>query len=131
MDFSVDAGVILPHVRAVSPADAARLAFAELGERTKFPVTVSDRSSNRTYLFLGVPPEEETMPKSERDSRCFVRAVERGQHTFTLVAQDRSSPRTILFWMLENVESAPEEKLREALDDALIMRAFPTRKAAD
>jgi len=66
-----------------------------------------------------------------RDYECHKKAVERGQQTFTLVAQDRSSPKTIAFWILENIETAPAEKLHEALFEALIMREHPNRKNAD
>lgn len=39
--------------------------------------------------------------------------------------------RTIAFWILQNIESAPEEKLRAAFEDCLVMRDFPNRKKAD
>lgn len=68
---------------------------------------------------------------NSRDATCFAKAQQRGQHTFTLVAQDISSPRTVAYWILENIEKAPAEKLREALEDALIMRAHPNRKVPD
>lgn len=59
------------------------------------------------------------------------KAIERNDLTFTLVGQDHSSPETIAYWILKNIESAPEEKLRGALDKAIRMRALPNRKAAD
>jgi hypothetical protein len=69
--------------------------------------------------------------ENEKDNRCFAKAKQRGQRTFTLVAQDKSSPRTIAFWILENIETCPAAKLHEALDDAIVMRYQPGRKAAD
>jgi len=72
-----------------------------------------------------------TQNKSDDDEKCFNKARMRGQRTFTLVAQDRSSPRTIAFWILENIETCPAQKLLDALEDAILMRDFPNRKAAD
>jgi hypothetical protein len=65
------------------------------------------------------------------DNECYTKAIARKQHTFTLVAQDRSSPRTIAFWILENIETCPPEKLHAAIDDAIVMREFSRRKNAD
>lgn len=65
------------------------------------------------------------------DDDCHRKAKERGEQTFTLVAQDRSSPRVICEWIKENIETAPEEKLIDALLDAIAMRANPLRKNAD
>jgi hypothetical protein len=65
------------------------------------------------------------------DCHCFEKAQMTGEQTFTLRAQDRSSARTVAFWILENIETAPEEKLRHALEDAFRMRRWPTRKLAD
>jgi hypothetical protein len=66
-----------------------------------------------------------------KDSECYAKAVARGDETFTLVGQDRSAPRTIAYWILENIETAPEQKLVDALHDALRMRATAKRKTAD
>lgn len=66
------------------------------------------------------------------DAECFKKAKERGQQTFSLVAQDRSSPRTICFWIMENIETCENpDKLRCALEDAIAMRKYPHRKHAD
>lgn len=84
-----------------------------------------------------MPNEQEESTKQTievevtNDARCFAKAVSRGQQTFTLVEQDRSSPRTIAFWILENIEHAPKPKLRTALEDAMRMREYPHRKQAD
>jgi hypothetical protein len=69
--------------------------------------------------------------ETDRDNRCFANAKKRNQRTFTLVEQDRTSVRTIAFWILENIERAPDEKLRQALEDCLAMRKFPHKKQAD
>lgn len=47
-------------------------------------------------------------------------------YTFTL-----PSPRVICEWIKENIETAPAEKLRCALEDALMMRQNPRRKRTD
>jgi len=65
------------------------------------------------------------------DYECMKKAQQRGDETFTLVGQDRSSPRTICFWILENIETAPPQKLVAALNDAIRMRQQPNRKNAD
>ena len=61
----------------------------------------------------------------------YDKAVARGETTFTLRAQDRSSPKTVAFWIMENIVTAPPDKLRSALEDALKMREWPNRKTAD
>ena len=71
------------------------------------------------------------LSENDSDTKVYAKARNRGQETFTLVAQDRTSPRTILFWIGENFETAPPEKLREAFERALRMREFPERKWAD
>jgi hypothetical protein len=68
---------------------------------------------------------------NQRDYTCFAKAISRGEHTFTLVAQDKTSPPVIAYWILRNIETAPANKLRCALEDAIIMRANPRRKWAD
>jgi hypothetical protein len=65
------------------------------------------------------------------DEKCYEKAVARGDRTFTLVGRDKSSPRTICFWIMENIETAPSSKLREALESALIMKSTFSRRAAD
>jgi hypothetical protein len=71
------------------------------------------------------------MPVNEKDCACFEKAKERGQHTFTLVAQDYTAPEAIIEWIKLNIETAPAEKLRCALEDALVMRDHSSRKHAD
>jgi hypothetical protein len=66
-----------------------------------------------------------------RDLKIAKKAQEKGQATFTLIEQDFSSPKTICFWIMENIETAPEDKLVDALAGALLMRASPNRKHAD
>ena len=59
------------------------------------------------------------------------KAKNRNDITFTLVGQDLTSPRTIAFWILENIETAPEEKLVHAVRVAVNMRDKFGRKQAD
>jgi hypothetical protein len=65
------------------------------------------------------------------DAGCFQRAQERGQATFTVVAQDKSAPRVICEWIKENIETCPPAKLFEALSRAIVMRDYHFRRAAD
>jgi hypothetical protein len=71
------------------------------------------------------------MSINKRDCECFEKAKARGQHTFTLVAQDYSAPATVIFWILQNIATGSDEKLRCAFEDALEMRRHPRRKSAD
>lgn len=50
---------------------------------------------------------------------------------FILRAQDITSPKTIVAWIAENIDTAPDEKLIEALECALEMRRHNDRKSAD
>lgn len=65
------------------------------------------------------------------DDSIRERAVERGEPTFTLIGRDPTSPKTICFWIMENIETASAGKLIDALQDALLMRATKNRCAAD
>ncbi len=66
-----------------------------------------------------------------QDGDCYTKAKARGQMTFSLVEQDMTAVQTIAFWILLNVNSAPEEKLRAAFDDMMVMREFKGKKKAD
>lgn len=64
------------------------------------------------------------------DNEYFRKAKERGDVTFTLVGQDLSSPVVICEWIKQNILTCPMDKLYEALDRAIEMRARG-RKVAD
>jgi len=53
------------------------------------------------------------------------------EEVFPLLGHDFSSPSVVAFWILQNIDTAPAEKLREALACALKMRQTPGRKVAD
>lgn len=65
------------------------------------------------------------------DKECYEKALLRGQRTFTLVGQDLSSPGVICEWIKVNIETAPADKLFDALQAALVMRGQGGRKVAD
>jgi|HubBroStandDraft_4_1064222.scaffolds.fasta_scaffold1699149_1 hypothetical protein len=67
----------------------------------------------------------------QRDYDCFAKAKSRGQFTFTVVAQDLTTPATICEWIKQNIETAPKEKLEHALAVAIECREYPNRKHAD
>lgn len=75
--------------------------------------------------------EELRQKHTKQDTATADRARGRGQMTFTLVEQDRAAARTIAFWILENIETAPASKLFDALESALVAREFPAKKNAD
>ena len=55
----------------------------------------------------------------QHDQTCYEKARRRGQRTFTLVEQDRSAARTVLFWIMENLNTAPQSKLEDAFEDVM------------
>ncbi len=71
------------------------------------------------------------LSESDNDTIVHARAKQRGQATFTLVEQDRTAPQTICHWITANIETAPEDKLRTALEAALKFRKHPNRKDPD
>lgn len=66
-----------------------------------------------------------------KEDTCYKKAKETGQKTFTLIAQDRTAPKTICQWIASNIGNASDDKLREALEAALTMRRYPHRRKAD
>jgi hypothetical protein len=72
-----------------------------------------------------------TAQKTIAGDECYQRAKSRNQLTFTLIEQDRSSVQTIAFWILQNIQTAPEEKLYDALGIAIRMRDYSAVKDAD
>jgi hypothetical protein len=80
---------------------------------------------------MAIDIEEQKAKAREMDDGCYQRAKARGEQTFTLVAQDRTSPVVICEWIKQNIETCPAEKLVDALMDAIAMRENPNRKSAD
>lgn len=72
----------------------------------------------------------ELFTKREDDHGCFMRALRRGEPTFTLVAQDVTSLEIVATWLTENTQLSPERKnqVRERLK---AMAAWPVKKRAD
>lgn len=64
----------------------------------------------------------------QHDNTCYKKAVKRGERTFTLVEQDRSTPKTILFWISENFNTAPDDKLYDAFEDAMAIKNSVIKK---
>jgi hypothetical protein len=87
--------------------------------------------------FEGYNGEENTMKPelitefSCNDDGCHDKGKANGEQLFTLRSQDITCPKTICFWIMENIETCGEDKLRHALDDALRARKWPNRKRAD
>lgn len=61
----------------------------------------------------------------------MAKAIQKGELTFTLREQDRSSVKVVALWIAENIETAPAAKLHEALEFCVHAREFPNRKNAD
>jgi hypothetical protein len=66
-----------------------------------------------------------------KDRKCMAKAIEKDELTFTLVEHDKTSPRTVAFWIMENIETAPSHKLHEALEFCLHAREHANRRNAD
>lgn len=79
----------------------------------------------------GPPGFEEKLAARKRDAECFRKAEARQELTFTVVEHDPTGPRTILFWIMENFDTAPAEKLRDAFEGALGMQfsQIPKKRA--
>ena len=58
----------------------------------------------------------------ERDEACYRKARVAGERTFTLRERDKSSPKTILYWIMLNWDTCPTLKLQDAFEDAINMR---------
>ncbi len=65
------------------------------------------------------------------DRSAFDKAWKAGEQTFAIRSQDKTSAKCIVFWILENIDTAPEKKLKHALEDALRARRWPKKKWAD
>ncbi len=74
---------------------------------------------------------EETIFSCGKEGITFAKGRAQGEQLFVLRAQDETAPACIAYWILQNIETAPAEKLRHALDDALRARKWPRRKKAD
>ena len=79
----------------------------------------------------GPPGLQEKQSARKRDAECFRKAFDKDELTFTVVEHDPTSPKTILFWIMENFETAPAEKLRDAFEGALAMQfsTIPKKRA--
>jgi hypothetical protein len=71
------------------------------------------------------------LSENDTDTQVHAKAKSRGMDTFTIVAQDKSAPTTICYWILQNIETAPPDKLHDALKRAIGMRTYSPRKNAD
>lgn len=65
------------------------------------------------------------------DFSTYEKGRANGEQLFTLRAQDETAPAVIAYWILMNIDTAGEDKLRHALEDALRARKWPRRKRAD
>lgn len=66
----------------------------------------------------------------KKTDSCLQKAAD-DEPIFVLRGKDASSPKVVLHWIAENLDTCPEEKLREAFEHLLVMRKYPGRKDAD
>lgn len=66
-----------------------------------------------------------------KDAHAYLHTCAPDDEVFVLKGIDITSPVAIAEWIKQNVGSAPPEKLHEALDCAIRMRAIEGRKIAD
>jgi len=59
--------------------------------------------------------------------------MENDEEFFAVRAQDKSSAKTVAFWVMENINNigTPAEKLREAFECAIKMRGHEQQKDPD
>lgn len=69
------------------------------------------------------------MATKNQGVQCYIKALP-NEELFVLRAQDATSPKVVLFWISENFETCPDDKLREAFECALKMKQNPNRKTA-
>lgn len=72
----------------------------------------------------------ELFAKRQNDHGCFMRALRRGDPTFTLVAQDRSAVAVVHEWLQQNPQLSPERH-QQTVDRMAEMQAWPVKKLAD
>jgi|SRR5579872_6396777 len=72
----------------------------------------------------------ELFSKRQNDCGCFFRALRLGEPTFTLRAQDQTSPLTINEWLVLNPQLS-DERRGQTLERMGEMESWPTKKAAD
>lgn len=64
------------------------------------------------------------------DDKCLQKASD-DEPLFILRGQDKSSPKHVLGWIIDNFENVNDDKLREAFELAIRMKHFRYRKVAD
>ena len=60
-----------------------------------------------------------------------LKKVGKDEEIFVVRAQDVTAPKTVALWIVENIYTAPADKLIEALECAIKMRNHPRCKRAD
>lgn len=71
------------------------------------------------------------MKKVDEILRGTVANADDNEMLFVLRAQDKTAPRTIMHWLMNNIDTVPEDKAREAFECALAMRQHASRKQPD
>lgn len=74
--------------------------------------------------------EQQNMEKDKFHNACL-RNAKAMEPLFVLRAQDRTAPYVVAEWITANIMTAPEDKLRDALETALLMRNYKFKKTAD
>lgn len=66
----------------------------------------------------------------KHNDSCLQKAAE-DEPIFVLRGQDASAAKVVIHWIAKNLDTCPDEKLREAFEHALIMKNYKTKKKAD
>lgn len=78
-----------------------------------------------------IPPDLKRPPTDTKlDNPCLTNAQD-DEPLFVLMGRDRSAPKLTIMWLAENIETVTEEKAYAALRNALLLRAYHTRKDPD
>lgn len=117
---------------AVKLGKKAKELMEGMNKRTHRNPDIADFAASFAPLLPPKNVNEDGGPiDTDPEPECLRKAQERGDEMFTLVSQDLSSPTVICEWIKQNIETAPEGKLRHALERAMRMRVQPNRKHAD
>jgi len=114
---------------AVALGSKAKALMVGMRERVKRDPDGADFASAFTLVLQEHDVTERQAMESE--PQCIEKAMKRGDTMFTLVGQDVTAPAVLCEWIKLNIESAPPDKLRNALEQALKMRKTKNRKCPD
>jgi len=89
-------------------------------ENSTIPNSVNILNNNKMKKIDEKHIRDSTLNKADNEEMLFI-----------LRAQDISAPKTIIFWIAENIYNCSDDKLRGAFECALKMKTNAVRKSPD